>query len=368
VAGRTPGDDPGRTNGAIEAEPVRIPGAPGAEETLAGAEQTLGDTDQTLSDADQTGSDSDQSSSDSDQLAADRDQAASDRDLASGVDREAHDFSRDVRQRSARQREQTAAARLLTAAQRDAGATARDIAALARDQAAAARDLAMSQRERADQQRLNARAVTGADVVLRAADQRRRAARHRIEAAEQRALAAEDRAAALQDREQAARERLQALADREALARQLAIAETDALTGVRARAAGLRELDHEIERCRRTGGSLVVAYIDVVGLKRLNDSEGHGAGDEMLKRVVAQTRAHVRSYDLLIRLGGDEFLCVMSNTTLHEVHRRFSLVADALEASPDPGGIRSGVAELTDNESAAELIARADGELIAHRG
>ncbi len=77
--------------------------------------------------------------------------------------------------------------------------------------------------------------------------------------------------------------RRRALADREALARALAVTENDART----RAAGLTDLDHELDRRRRTSGALTVAYIDVVGLKRVNDAEGHPAGDELLKGVVA---------------------------------------------------------------------------------
>src|SRR6202011_6011047 len=107
-------------------------------------------------------------------------------------------------------------------------------------------------------------------------------------------------------REQAARDRLQAQADREALLHQLAIAETDALTGTRTRAAGLAELDHEIDRARRTTSPLVVAYVDVVGLKAVNDTRGHAAGDELLQHVVRAIRGHLRSYDSIVRLGGDE--------------------------------------------------------------
>ena len=363
------GDRPTDSTGTLEGQQEREPRAvdsPGHAQTLADGLLTVGETDQTLADADQTGADSDQSSADRDQFAADRDQEASDRDLAHGVDPGAHEFTRDLRQRSARQRDMTAVARLETADQRDAGALARDLAALARDQAAAARDLAMTQRDQLDQAE-HARAVTDSDIVLRAADQRKRAARHRVEAAAHRAQAAEDRDAALRDREQAARERMRALADRQALARQLEIAETDALTGVRARAAGLIDLDHELDRCRRSGGVLIVAYIDVVGLKALNDSAGHSAGDGLLRRVVALLRSHLRSYDLIIRLGGDEFLCAMSNMALSDARDRIRLVGSALAASADAGAIRAGLAELGADEDAESLIARADAELLASR-
>ena len=72
----------------------------------------------------------------------------------------------------------------------------------------------------------------------------------------------------------------------------------------------------------------------------------------------------MRSYDLIVRVGGDEFLCAMSNMTLLDARVRFAQVAAALAASPRVGQIRTGLAQLVDGESAAELVARADGELL----
>jgi diguanylate cyclase (GGDEF)-like protein len=364
MASLSSGDRPGESsNGTIKRlhdRSIRDSGRPDSEQTLAESEQTLADSDQTSGERDQT-------SADSDQAASDRDQAASDRDLAYGVDPREHEASREIRRRTSLQREQTAAARLQSAHERDATAQARDLAALARDQAAAARDLAMARRD-VDDELDDARAVSAADVIMRAAEQRRRARDARLQAAEHREQAARDREAAARDREQGARDRLQALADREALARALAITEIDPLTGARTRAAGLADLDRELDRSRRTSGTLVVVYVDVVGLKRLNDSEGHDAGDRLLKRVVALITEHLRPYDLIVRLAGDEFLCVMSNMTLTDARRRFSVIAGGLAASSEPGALRTGFAELTGDESATELITRADSQLIdSHR-
>jgi diguanylate cyclase (GGDEF)-like protein len=364
-------DDPADDayNGAARSAHPEWPpaGDPDDRQSLADSEQTLADSDQTLSDADQTSSDSDQTSADTDQLAADRDQAASDRDLASGVDPREHDLTRDIRRGTARRREQTAQARLDAGAKRDATAHARDLAALARDRAADARDLALAQLDAAAEQELDARVRTGVDVLISAAGQRKRAAQDRARAAEQRVLAADDRSRAARDREEGARGRRRALADRKALTRQLAIAETDPLTAARTRAAGLIELERELDRAQRTSGRLVVAYVDVVGLKALNDSEGHSAGDELLKGVVALIRAHLRSFDLMVRLGGDEFLCAMSNLTLPDARQRFSVIAAALAAAPGYRAITTGFAELTADDTVTKLIARADGELMAIR-
>jgi diguanylate cyclase (GGDEF)-like protein len=147
------------------------------------------------------------------------------------------------------------------------------------------------------------------------------------------------------------------------LLNQLAIAETDALTGARTRSAGLTDVDHEIDRARRTTGLLTVAYVDVVGLKAANDSRGHAAGDALLQRVVRELRARLRSYDSIVRLGGDEFLCVMSDTTIEDARRRMGEVQDALAADDEPAQIRVGFAALTADEGAAQLIERADSDM-----
>jgi diguanylate cyclase (GGDEF)-like protein len=221
----------------------------------------------------------------------------------------------------------------------------------------------MAQLEAAGERHESTRALTGVELVARAGEQRKRAAEHRTQAAGHRLLAAEDRQAAARDRQQAAGERQRAQTDREALAIELDRAAVDALTSAHTRAAGLSELDHELDRARRTTSPLVVVYIDVVGLKAINDTLGHATGDALLTRVVAHVKAHVRPYDLVIRLGGDEFLCVMSNLTLEDARERFRAIAAALSSASDPGAIRTGFAQLRDHETAAELIARADSEL-----
>ena len=87
---------------------------------------------------------------------------------------------------------------------------------------------------------------------------------------------------------------------------------------------------NELERAKRTASPLAIAYVDVVGLKAVNDTMGHAAGDTLLKHVVAHLTAHLRPYDLIIRLGGDEFLCAMPNLALASAR------AEAFKAFGDP--------------------------------
>ena len=229
-----------------------------------------------------------------------------------------------------RLRDQSATARLLAADERDAIASIRDLAAITRDRASEARDL--------------------------------RRTLHLVD--EGAPAAADDRQDAAADREQAAFERLHALVDRELLADALAVAANDPLTGARARAAGLHELDLLLDRSRRGAGLLVVAYVDVVGLKALNDSKGHAAGDALLRDVVTLIRGHLRSYDLTIRVGGDEFVCAMADMSLVDARLRFRRVCAELAGAPHGYAIRTGLAQLTAHENATELIARADVKLI----
>ena len=150
-------------------------------------------------------------------------------------------------------------------------------------------------------------------------------------------------------RKQAARDREQAARDREQAAYERTHAGTDELTGARRRGVGLEELENEIQRARRTGQSLVAIYVDVDGLKSVNDEQGHRAGDEMLRSVVNGLRDHLRPYDLIIRLGGDEFLCVLP-TGLDEARLRVAGFRSDLSESVG-ASVSVGFSELCDGET-----------------
>ena len=106
-----------------------------------------------------------------------------------------------------------------------------------------------------------------------------------------------------------------------------------------------------------------IAYIDVVGLKAANDEHGHAAGDALLQRVVGTVRSQLRSYDSIVRLGGDEFLCVMSGTTIEDARARFDAVQTILGAEPDPCQIKVGFSTLAAGDGTADLVERADSDM-----
>jgi len=256
------------------------------ERTSAEREQTIADSDQTLSDRDQGLSDHDQHASDEDQRSADADAQAGDDPAVRARTRAARERSSAERTRSSHERDESAQMRLDQAEARDREAERRDQAAAARDRLAA---------------HIDASEGLGAEL----ADAHSRAARAR-----ERAAAARERARA--DRELAAADRAAAAHDRDVLRASLDLAALDELTAAWTRRAGLEMLDRELVRAERSGGWLTLAFLDVDGLKRVNDDRGHAAGDELLRTLAKTVAAHVRAYDLLIRYGGDEFLCVAS--------------------------------------------------------
>lgn len=84
-------------------------------------------------------------------------------------------------------------------------------------------------------------------------------------------------------------------------------AHTDYLTGVRNRRAWEKALETAEHRCRNLGSPAVVIYIDLDELKRVNDGEGHEAGDRLIQAAAKALNRSVRKQDLLARIGGDEF-------------------------------------------------------------
>lgn len=91
-------------------------------------------------------------------------------------------------------------------------------------------------------------------------------------------------------------------------------ASTDILTEVLNRRAGINYLEKQMEITKERREKLAVFFLDVNGLKFINDKYGHLEGDELLKLVGEILQNSLRQNDAVIRLGGDEFLVVMPNT------------------------------------------------------
>jgi diguanylate cyclase (GGDEF)-like protein len=226
-----------------------------------------------------------------------------------------------------------------------------------RDLSADLRDLAAAQRDRAaEEEEATLAGNDGREATIRALLSARGLSR---------ADAAADRAWAASDRHLAAHDRESALEDSGQAQIELAEAHLDGLTGAQRRELGRVALQHEIERSRRSSEPFALAFIDVDGLKELNDREGHAAGDALLQTVVAALRSQMRSYDPIVRVGGDEFLCGFTNTDLETTRRRVDQIRAAIAPGPTAASISVGIAVLGDRDTLEMLIARADADMYA---
>jgi diguanylate cyclase (GGDEF)-like protein len=160
--------------------------------------------------------------------------------------------------------------------------------------------------------------------------------------------------------------------DSEALVGLLRAAHRDGLTGCLTYPALLHQLEDELRRASRTRQPLSCLFIDLDGFKRVNDSDGHLAGNRVLRTVADAIRGRIRSTDTLARFGGDEFVVLLPDTST----LRAELLADALretvaEAGTSNDGVRVtasiGVAELQAGMTSTELLDRADAALRVRR-
>ncbi len=88
--------------------------------------------------------------------------------------------------------------------------------------------------------------------------------------------------------------------------------------------------------------------------------------DRILREIADSIRNHLRSYDLIIRYGGDEFLCALSDVTMTEAAERFSLVNADLAAAHKTS-VSVGVAELEPHDTLEDLVKRADDAMYKRR-
>ncbi len=144
----------------------------------------------------------------------------------------------------------------------------------------------------------------------------------------------------------------------------------DDLTGVSTRGAVLEELGRESARCARAGWSICLLLVDLDHFKAVNDTHGHPAGDAVLREASRRLRAGLRSYDLLGRYGGEEFLVALPGCDGVAGSAIAERLRHALSAAPIVFGDVSvavtasfGLAAATGRFDPAELIGRADKAL-----
>lgn len=112
---------------------------------------------------------------------------------------------------------------------------------------------------------------------------------------------------------------------------------TDGLTRLYNHRHFQEELSREFEEALRYERSLSLALIDIDFFKKINDTHGHAAGDEVLKQVSALFSSNIRSADLAARYGGEEFAVLMPETDLNDAMQFGEIIRRTIESNPVPG-------------------------------
>ena len=124
----------------------------------------------------------------------------------------------------------------------------------------------------------------------------------------------------------------------------------DTLTQLPNRRGFQRNLSTEISRAERTGQTLSIMYLDLNGLKAINDDKvkgGHDMGDKYIQTAAQVLRTHLRSTDVVARIGGDEFAAILPNADLAAVEKIWNeQLSPAFEASKPRIKISAGASIL----------------------
>jgi len=113
----------------------------------------------------------------------------------------------------------------------------------------------------------------------------------------------------------------------------------DVLTGLANRALFNEMLNQHLSLCKRNSSVLSVLYIDLDGLKAINDHYGHETGDKLLCQVAARLKAGTRHSDIVSRLGGDEFSIILLGAPLQASAMMASKLVENLSLPYDVDGL-----------------------------
>jgi diguanylate cyclase (GGDEF)-like protein len=152
------------------------------------------------------------------------------------------------------------------------------------------------------------------------------------------------------------------------------LAHQDSLINLPNRRGFMRELDRLIARVDRYGVHGAMLFVDVDGLKVINDSFGHRAGDEALVQIAGLLAKGVRHSDVVARIGGDEFGILLENSdeaAAHETAARLIEQISSCEVLHDgeelPLSVAIGVGMIDALDTAEAVMERADEAMYARK-
>jgi len=153
------------------------------------------------------------------------------------------------------------------------------------------------------------------------------------------------------------------------------LAGIDSLTGIYNRRSGVLILDVVLASCMQQKGTMVFCYFDIDNLKSINDAYGHAEGDKVIKLFASIVQAVKRKKDVLIRMGGDEFILGLPYCDLKDAQRIIDIINNEIDKASSLGEIpykisfSYGLEEAVFNleSSIDEMIHRADKKMYQHK-
>lgn len=152
------------------------------------------------------------------------------------------------------------------------------------------------------------------------------------------------------------------------------LAHQDSLIDLPNRRGFVRELERLVARASRYDAKAAMLYVDVDGLKMINDTLGHHAGDQALIQVAELLSSGVRKSDVVARIGGDEFGILLESANEQTARETAGRLVDLIAASEFmhegdtlPLSVAIGVGMIDANDTAEAIMARADEEMYRRK-
>jgi len=152
------------------------------------------------------------------------------------------------------------------------------------------------------------------------------------------------------------------------------LAHQDSLINMPNRRGFMRALERFIDRAKRYGENAAMLFVDLDGLKMINDSFGHKAGDEALIQVAELLAGGVRRSDVVARIGGDEFGILLAHADEQSAHETASRLEDLIcgcdfthDGDALPLSVAIGVGMIDGDDEADDVMARADEEMYRRK-
>ena len=152
------------------------------------------------------------------------------------------------------------------------------------------------------------------------------------------------------------------------------LAHQDSLIKLPNRRGFMRELERLIDRAQRYGHHAAMLFVDLDGLKMINDTFGHRAGDGALIQVADLLTTGVRRSDVVARIGGDEFAVLLESASEESAHETAARLEDLIcgcefehDGDALPLSVAIGVGMIDGEDSADVVMARADEEMYRRK-